>query len=99
MATFTSRVVVVAVDAAVVVAADAVAVAADAVVALAWADAALPGAHAAGAKRGHLPRLININNLGRVRHRRPGLSMCASGVDCSAYILPAHQDHAEFPLH
>ena len=79
-ATFSSPVVAAAVDAVVVAAADAVAVAADAVVALAWAGAALPGAHAAGAKRGHLPRLININNYGRVRHRRPGQCMCASGV-------------------
>src|ERR1700731_3088890 len=70
------------VDAAVAVAvaaavADAVAaVVADAVAASA-SVAVHPGVHAAGAKRGHLPRVIDTNH-GRVRHRRPGLCMCAS---------------------
>ena len=71
----------VAVVAAVVVAADAVAVAAVVVAVLAGAPAAHPGVRAAGAKRGHLPRVIDtINKHGRVRQRRPGLCMCTSGV-------------------
>ena len=82
MATFNSPVVAVAVAAADVAAVDAVAVVvAVAVAVLAGAPAAHPGVRAAGAKQGHLPRLIDtINNQGRVRHCRPGLCMCTSGV-------------------
>ena len=86
----------VAVVAAVVVAADAVAVAAVVVAVLAGAPAAHPGVRAAGAKRGHLPRVIGtINKHGRVRHRRPGLCMCTAGVVQNALL--AHRDHAEIP--
>ena len=99
MATFSSPVVAAAVDAVVVVAADAVAAAAVAVAALALVAAAHPGVRAASAKRGHPPRVIDTKNHGRVRHRRPGLCMCASGLVCSAYVLLAHHGHAEFPFH
>ena len=98
MATFNSPVVAVAVAAADVAAVDAVAVVvAVAVAALAGALAAHPGAPAAGAKPGYLPRVINTNNHGRDRHRRPGLCMCTSGVVRNAFL--AHPDHAEFPPH
>ena len=67
-----------------VVAADAVVavavVAAVADAALAGAAAASPGVHAGFARRDHLSSLINANNHGRVRHRRPGLFMCPYGA-------------------
>lgn len=99
MATFSSPAVAVAVAAADAAdAVDAVAVVvADAVVALAGAPAALPGAHAAGAKRDHLSRVINTDNHGRVRHRRPGLCMCTSGGVRNTLLT--HRDRAEFPPH
>ncbi len=100
MATFNSPVVAVAVVAADVVAVDAVAVVVAVAVAVlaGGAPAAHPGVRAAGAKRGHLPRVIDTNNNhGRVRHCRPGLCMCTSGVVCNA--LSAHRDPAEFPPH
>lgn len=87
---------VVAVDA--VAVADAVAVVvADAVAASVSVAAAHPGVRAAGANRGYLPRVIDTNNHGRDRHRRPGLCMCTSGVVRNALL--AHRDHAEFPPH
>jgi hypothetical protein len=99
MATFNSPAVAVAVAAADVAAVGAVAVVvAVAVAVLAGAPAAHPGVRAAGAKRGHLPRVIDTNNNhGRVRHCRPGLCMCTSGIVRNA--LSAHRDHAEFPPH
>ena len=99
MATFSSPVAAAVVVVAVAVAAAvAVAVAADAVAESAGsAAAAHPGAPAAGAKRGHLPRVIDTNNHGRDRHRRPGLCMCTSGVVRNDLL--ARPDHAEFPPH
>ena len=98
MATFNSPAVAVVVVAA-VAAVDAVAVVvAVAVAVLAGAPAAHHGVRAAGAKRGQLPRVIDTNNNhGRVRHCRPGLCMCTSGVVRNAHL--AHRDHAEFPPH
>jgi hypothetical protein len=88
----------VAVDA--VVAADAAAAAVDAVAALAGVVAVSPGVRAVrGADRGHLPRVVDANNRGRVRRSRPGQRMSAPGVvRCcadtprSCRILPSPND-------
>src|SRR5579859_182876 len=89
-ATSSSPVVAVAAVVAVAVVAAVVVVvgAADAAAAVAAAAVGVsPGAVAGpGVNRGHLPRVIDANNHGRARQRRPGLFMCTSGAARTALL-------------
>lgn len=73
-------VVVVAVDAADVAAADA---------ALDGVAAASPGARAASARRDRLTGLMEANCYGRVRHRRPGHALCTEAIPPVYNVTPA----------